>query len=138
MRYVIAVLAIAGIAVSFLALAEHYASPVMPIDVVHSNWNSAYVNQSPYAEVHGIPVAVLGIAGYALLVVLALLRRRVLMVYFAGIGLAYALYLTDIEAHVLHVWCVYCVSSLILIILITFFAFGALIFDPTPRRLPKS
>lgn len=131
MRYVIAVLAIGGIAVSSLALAGHYAAPVLPIDVVHSHWNSAYVNQSPYSAVHGIPVAVLGIAGYALLIVLALLRRKVLTVYFAGIGLAYALYLTEIEAHILRVWSVYCVSSLILIILIEFLAIGALIFDPS-------
>jgi vitamin-K-epoxide reductase (warfarin-sensitive) len=48
----------------------------------------------------------------------------------AGIGLAYALYLTNIEAHILRVWCVYCVSSLILIVLITFLAFGELIFAP--------
>jgi uncharacterized membrane protein len=64
--------------------------------------------------------------------VLALLRRRVLTVYSAGIGLAYALYLTNIEAHILRVWCVYCVSSLILIILIAFLAFGDLLFAPTP------
>jgi uncharacterized membrane protein len=133
-RYVIAVFGIAGICVSFLALAEHYAAPVQQIEVLRSgsNWNSAYVNQSPYGEVHGIPVAVFGIAGYAVLVVLALLRRRVLTVYSAGIGLAYALYLTNIEAHILHVWCVYCVSSLILIVLIAFLAFGDLIFAPTP------
>jgi len=116
------------------ALAAHYAAPVQQIDILRSgsNWNSAYVNQSLYAEVHGVPVAILGIAGYALLVVLALLRRRVLTVYSAGIGVAYALYLTNIEAHILHVWCVYCVSSLILIVLIAFLAFGDLIFAPTP------
>jgi uncharacterized membrane protein len=133
-RYIIAVFGIAGIGVSFLALAEHYAAPVQRIDVLRSgsNWNSAYVNQSPYAEVHGVPVAVLGIAGYVLLVVLALLRRRALTVYAAGIGVAYALYLTNIEAHILRVWCVYCVSSLILIVLIAFLAFGDLIFAPTP------
>ncbi len=136
MRYVIAALGIAGIGVSFLALAARYAAPVPQIDVLRSasNWNSAYVNQSPYAEVHGVPVAVLGIAGYALLVVLALLRRRLLTVYTAGIGIAYALYLTNIEAHVLHVWCVYYVSSLILIILIVFLAFGDLIFARASLR----
>ena len=86
MRYVIAVLGIAGIGVSLLALAEHYAAPVGQIDVLRSgsNWNSAYVNQSPYSQVHGVPVAVLGIAGYTLLLMLALLRRRVLTVYAAG------------------------------------------------------
>jgi len=133
-RYIIAVLGIAGIGVSFLALAAHYGAPVQEVDVLRSgsNWNSAYVNQSPDAEVHGVPVAVLGIAGYALLVVLALLRRRVLTVYSASIGFVYALYLTKIEAHILRVWCVYYVSSLILIVLIAFLAFGDLIFFPTP------
>jgi uncharacterized membrane protein len=76
-----------------------------------------------------MPVAVLGIAGYALLLLLALARRRVLMVYFAGFGLAYGLYLTGIEADILQVWCVYCVSSLILIGLITFVACAWLIFQ---------
>ncbi len=134
MRYVIAVFGIAGIVVSFLALAERDAVPVQRIEVLlsGSNWNCAYVNQSPYAEVHGIPVAVFGIAVYTLLVVLALLRRRVLTVYAAGIGLAYGLYITNIEGHILRVWCVYGVSSLILIVLISFLAFGDLIFASTP------
>jgi uncharacterized membrane protein len=133
-RYVIAVFGIAGIVVSSLALAARDAVPVQQIEVLlsGSNWNCAYVNQSPYADVHGIPVAVFGIAVYTLLVVLALLRRRVLTVYAAGIGLAYGLYITNIEGHILRAWCVYGVSSLILIVLISFLAFGDLIFASTP------
>ncbi len=129
MRYIIAVLAVAGIVVSCLALAQHYGAPAEPIDLIHSAWNSAYVNQSSFATVYGMPVALLGVAGYLVLAVLVLLRRVVLTVYFAGIGLAYGLYLTNIEAHVLHVWCVYCVASLILIIVIAILAFASLIFD---------
>lgn len=134
MRYVIAVFGIAGIVVSSLALAARDAVPVQQIEVLRSgsNWNCAYVNQSPYADVHGIPVAVFGIAVYILLAVLALLRRRVLTVYAAGIGLAYGLYITNIEGHILRAWCVYGVSSLILIVLISFLAFGDLIFASTP------
>jgi hypothetical protein len=64
MRYVIAVLAVAGIVVSCLALAVHYGPPAQPIDLMHSAWNSAYVNQSPFATVYGLPVALLGVAGY--------------------------------------------------------------------------
>lgn len=131
MRYVIAVLAVAGIAVSCLALAQHYGAPARPIDLTHSAWNSAYVNQSSYATVYGLPVALLGVVGYLLLAVLALLRRVVLTVYFAGIGLAYGLYLTNIEAHILHIWCVYCVASLILTVVIAFLAFACLVFDRT-------
>ncbi len=134
MRYVIAVFGIAGIVVSSLALAARDAVPVQQIEVLlsGSNWNCAYVNQSPYADVHGIPVAVFGIAVYILLAVLALLRRRVLTVYAAGIALAYGLYITNIEGHILRVWCAYGVSSLILIVLISFLAFGDLIFASTP------
>ena len=132
MRYVIAVLAIAGILVSCLAVAQHYGPPPQPVDLTHSAWNSAYVNQSPFAMVYGIPVALLGVAGYLLLAVLALLRRVVLTVYFAGIGLAYGLYLTNIQAHILHIWCVYCVASLVLIVVIAFVAFACLIFDRRP------
>ena len=129
MRYVIAVLAVAGVVVSCLALAQHYSTPARPIDLTHSAWDSAYVNQSSFATVYGLPVALLGVAGYLLLAVLALLRRVVLTVYFAGIGLAYGLYLTNIEAHILHIWCVYCVASLILTVAIAFLAFACLIFD---------
>lgn len=129
MRYIIAVLAVAGIVVSCLALAQHYGAPAESIDLIHSAWNSAYVNQSSFALVYGMPVALLGVAGYLLLAVLALQRRVVLTVYFAGIGLAYGLYLTNIEAHILHVWCVYCVASLILTIVIAILAFACLIFD---------
>jgi vitamin-K-epoxide reductase (warfarin-sensitive) len=122
--------------VSCLALAQHYGVPAQPIDLTHSAWNSAYVNQSSFATVYGIPVALLGVAGYLLLAVLALLHRVVLMVYFAGIGLAYGLYLTNIEAHILHVWCVYCVASLILTVVIAFLAFASLIFNRTAATAP--
>jgi vitamin-K-epoxide reductase (warfarin-sensitive) len=131
-RYVIAVLGFAGIVVSCLALAGRYDSPVQPTEILNSHWNSSYVNQSSYAEVQGIPVAAFGIAGYALLVALALLRRTVLMAYWAGIGFAYSLYVTSIEAQILRVWCMYHVASLILIVLIAFLVFGTLIFDSRP------
>ena len=81
-------------------------------------------------------MALLGVVGYLLLAVLALLRRVVLTVYFAGIGLGYGLYLTNIEAHILHVWCVYCVVSLILTVAIAFLAFASLIFDRTAVTVP--
>jgi vitamin-K-epoxide reductase (warfarin-sensitive) len=132
MRWIIAVLSVAGIVVSSLALAQHYGPAVDPNAVLYSNWNSAYVNHSPYADVFGIPVAVLGIVGYALLAALALRRRVLVLVYLGGMALAYTLYLTNIEAHVLRLWCVYCMCSLIVSVLILFLAFGWLIFGGAP------
>jgi vitamin-K-epoxide reductase (warfarin-sensitive) len=133
MRYAIAVLATAGIALSSLALAAHYGPGADPADLLRSHWNCAYVARSSYAEVHGVPVALLGIVGYALLAILALLRRIVATVYLAGAGLIYALHLSDVEAHYLGVWCAYGVSSLVVMILIAFLAFAAFIFQYRPN-----
>jgi len=133
MRYAIAVLAVIGIVVSFLAVAVHYGPAANPTDLLDSRWNSAYVNQSAYSEIYGVPVAVLGIIGYALVGWLAWQRRIVLTVYAAGIGLAYALYLTDVEAHTLQAWCAYCVASLIVMILIACLSFGAFINSRAPN-----
>ena len=75
----------------------------------------------------GIPVAGIGVAGYAVLFVLATFWRsrgetpnRLLGAAIAG--LAFALYLTYIEAYVLTTWCILCLISLALISLISFLA----------------
>jgi uncharacterized membrane protein len=61
--------------------------------------------------VHGVPVAAIGIVGYLLIAVLGFTRRKGLLLVSVVIGLAFALYLTNIEAHVLEVWCLYCAIS---------------------------
>ncbi|HKT69670.1 MAG TPA: vitamin K epoxide reductase family protein [Terriglobales bacterium] len=121
MRYVIAALAVLGIVVSVLAFQIHYSNAVQPCDI-NARWDCGIVNHSRYSMIGPIPVAAIGIAGYLLLAILAFMRRRGLTLIAAVIGLGYALYLSNIEAHVLEVWCLYCVSSQILIALITLLA----------------
>ena len=110
MRYLLAILAIAGIVVSVLALRVHYSTATAPCSI-NEKWDCGIVNHSPYAEIRGVPVAAIGIAGYLLIAVLACMRRRGLLLIAVMIGMAFALYLTHIEARVLGVWCVYCVIS---------------------------
>ena len=110
MRYLLALLAIAGVVVSVLALRVHYSTESAPCSI-NEKWDCGIVNHSPYAEIRGVPVAAIGIAGYLLIGVLALFRRRGLLLLAVLIGMAFALYLTNIEAKVLGVWCVYCVIS---------------------------
>jgi vitamin-K-epoxide reductase (warfarin-sensitive) len=121
MRYLIAFLALAGIVVSVLAFQIHYSNAVQPCDI-NSHWDCGIVNHSRYSMIGRVPVAAIGIAGYFLLGVLVLMRRRSLTLLAAFIGLAYALYLTNIEAHKLEVWCLYCVTSQGIIALITLLA----------------
>ncbi|HZD48178.1 MAG TPA: vitamin K epoxide reductase family protein [Silvibacterium sp.] len=118
MRYLIAFLAVAGIVVSTLALRVHYSTDVQPCDI-NAHWDCGIVNHSRYSEILHIPVAAIGIAGYLLLAVAALMRRRVFSFATALAALAFSLHLTDIEAHKLEVWCLYCVISQGIIALIT-------------------
>ena len=123
MRYLIAILAIAGIVVSVMALRVHYSTETAPCSI-NEKWDCGIVNHSPYAEIRGVPVAAIGIAGYLLIGIVALLRRRGWLLALALIGMAFALYLTNIEARVLGVWCLYCVISQGIIALITLLAIG--------------
>jgi vitamin-K-epoxide reductase (warfarin-sensitive) len=119
MRYVFLILALLGIAASSLALREKYRPyGESPCDI-NERWDCGIVNHSPYAVIHGVPVAVIGIAGYLLLGILALKRAYRLMLALAIPALAFSLYLAHIEQHVLGVWCLYCAISLATISLMT-------------------
>ncbi len=123
MRYVLVLLAVLGIVVSALALREHYRTDSSPCSI-NERWDCGIVNHSPYAMLAGVPVAIFGIAGYLLMGVLSWRRAYRLVLAAALVGLAFSLYLANIEAHVLGVWCIYCVISLGDISLITLLALG--------------
>jgi uncharacterized membrane protein len=118
MRWVLILLAIAGIAASSLALREHYRTDPSPCSI-NEKWDCGIVNHSPYAMLFGIPVAVIGIAGYLLLAVLAFKKAYRVMLIAALGGLGFALHLTHIESAVLGVWCIYCAISLAVISLLS-------------------
>ena len=111
MRFVLALLAVLGIAASGLALREHYRTDTSPCSI-NEKWDCGIVNHSPYAVLWGIPVATIGIAGYLLLGAFALKRWYGILLPVSLAALAFSLYLAHIEAHLLGVWCVYCVASL--------------------------
>lgn len=110
MRYVIAILALAGAVVSALALQVHYSTATEPCSI-NARWDCGVVNHSPFAVIGPVPVAALGIAGYLVLAGLALAKLRFALMLAASIGFDFALWLTSIEHYVLQVWCLYCVIS---------------------------
>jgi uncharacterized membrane protein len=111
MRYLLILLALAGVLDSYLALRVHNSTETAPCSI-NERWDCGVVNRSPFAEIHHIPVAAIGIAGYIMLAALALARSRILLAALAIPAFAFSLYLTHIEKSVLEVFCLYCVISL--------------------------
>ena len=125
LRFLIALLALAGVIDSVLALRIHMQDPsAAPPCAVTEKWDCGAVNHSRFAEfpprsfdeppgakgVH-IPVAILGIAGYGLIGILALTGHLWAVLQAAEIGFAFAAFLSFMEAYVLQKWCIYCVWS---------------------------
>ena len=121
MKYLLILLAVAGIIVSSLALREHYRTGQSPCSI-NEKWDCGTVNKSPFAMVWGVPVAAVGIAGYLLLGFLALKGSYSRLLDFTLASLGFSVYLAHIEKEVLGVWCIYCVISLGIVALMTLLA----------------
>jgi vitamin-K-epoxide reductase (warfarin-sensitive) len=129
MRYLIVLLALAGLIDSALALRIHLQDPAAaPPCAVNETWDCGAVNHSRFAvfpptsfeeaanstKLH-VPVAIFGIVGYGLIGVLALTGHLWATLQAAEIGFAFAAFLSFMEAYVLQKWCIYCVWSQALI-----------------------
>ena len=146
MRYLIALLAIAGLIDSSLALRIHYQDPnAAPPCAVSEHWDCGSVNHSRFATFppvavgetptsSNIPVAIFGIAGYALIAILALANRLWLTLQAAEIGFAFAAFLSYMEAYIIEKWCIYCLWSQALITAILLCALIALILQHRSKR----
>jgi uncharacterized membrane protein len=126
MRWVLVILCVVGIVAASLALREHYREGDSPCSI-NERWDCGIVNKSPFAVIKGVPVAVIGIAGYFLLGALAFRRAYRLMLLAALPGLAFSLYLAHIERDLLGVWCIYCMISLGVISLLTLLDLGKVV-----------
>ena len=125
MTKAIAGLALLGLAISVYLTYVHYAG-IEP--VCSSISNCERVQSSDYAELMGIPVAVLGIAGYA--AILASLRTREdVTALLAYLAVAFSAYLTWAELVKIDAICQWCVASaiitLVIAVLATLRALGA-------------
>lgn len=99
------------------------------------------VQASSYAVFLGVPVPLIGVLGYATIVAAALAGLQdgpgpkrgtaIAIVALSTIAFAFSMYLTAIEAWVLHAWCRWCVASAIVATLVFLAAL------PEVRRLRR-
>jgi uncharacterized membrane protein len=120
----IALFAVLGIAVSSVSLDHHYRKSKTSYCDFGESFNCDIVNRSEYSSIAGVPVALIGILGYATLLAFATFYRAkaetpAILVLASVAGLGFALYLTYVEKFILSVWCILCLSSLVVIFTIT-------------------
>lgn len=112
-------LALFGVVLSMYSLAHKTGFTSGAICNINDTFSCDIVNQGPYSEIYDIPVAAIGVVGYALLFIGALMKMKnpqdkglSLFILLASYGgLAFALYLTSLEAFVLYAWCIVCLLS---------------------------
>jgi uncharacterized membrane protein len=148
MRYLIALLAIAGLIDSALALRIHNQDPsAAPPCAVTEKFDCGAVNHGRFAEfpppsfdeapdskkLH-IPVAIFGIVGYGLIALVALTGRLWITLHLTEIGFFFALFLTYLEAYIIEKWCIYCLISMAIITAILLTNIVALILQHRAKK----
>ncbi|MFI5207212.1 MAG: vitamin K epoxide reductase family protein [Gemmatimonadales bacterium] len=118
-RMLVATLALVGVLLSTYLTLYHYG--LVGSLVCGASESCEKVQLSRYAMFLGVPVAVLGLGGYAALLVIALagLEGRFaagphvtrLLALISGLGVAFTIYLTWAELFRIHAVCRWCVGS---------------------------
>ncbi len=112
------VLAVVGIAIAAYLTYVHYAG----IELACSTGGCEVVQTSEWAEVYGLPVAVLGLFGYlSILASLLALRGDAQLFVSAAlslVGFAYSGYLTYQELFTIKAICQWCVASAVVLTLL--------------------
>jgi uncharacterized membrane protein len=108
-------IAVAGCAVAGYLTWVHYAE-LEPV-CVGGGGGCERVQASAYAELGGIPVAVLGLASYAAILVALLAARGAGLLVAAGLALVcfgFSLYLTYLELFVIDAICQWCIANAVI------------------------
>lgn len=134
LRAASAVVAAAGLAIAGYLTVVHYAGGMPVCAVSHG---CATVQQSDYAELAGVPVALLGLAGYAAILV-SLARdgeaARTATAFLALAGFGFSAWLTYVEVARLDAICSWCVASAACMTLLAALSVTRMLGAPPPSR----
>lgn len=111
LRVAVALVAGAGAAVAGYLTYVHYRPAAL---VCTGGAGCETVQESPYAELAGIPVALLGLIAYVAVLLLVAQDGELARTLVAGIalaGLGFAAYLVALQAFVIDAWCVWCLVN---------------------------
>ena len=111
LRLAAALVAAAGVAVAGYLTYVHYRPDAL---VCTGGGGCETVQESRYAELVGVPVALLGLVAYAAVLALVIWDAPVARTFAVAIALSaagFALYLLVLQAFVIDAWCVWCLVN---------------------------
>ncbi len=111
LRVGVAAVAVAGAAVAGYLTYVHYRPAAL---ICTGGGGCETVQESSYAELVGIPVALLGLGAYLVVLALVVWDTPAARTYVAAIALAapgFAVYLVLLQAFVIDAWCVWCLVN---------------------------
>ncbi len=123
----IQLLAIPGIVIAYYLFLFH--QELVVIVCTGDGWDDCGAvsgPDAPYSKIGPVPVALIGLTGYVFIFMLVWLQDWVsfiddylpeIMVGVTGIALLFSLWLTALEAFVIHAFCRYCVVSAVIILI---------------------
>ena len=132
-RRVSVAVALAGLGIAGYLTVVHYAGADPVCAIAHG---CATVQKSAYADLAGVPVALLGLLGY--LAILGSLVRdgetaRTATAFLAIVGLGFSGWLTYVEVAELEAICIWCVGSAICMTLLAGLATARVLSPPAPE-----
>lgn len=126
------VLSVLGIGVATYLVYVHYAG----IEPVCGTGGCEKVQTSDYADLAGVPVALLGLIGYVLIFAALVVDGewgRMGAALMSLIGFGFSAYLTYREIFTIEAICYWCVGSAILLTLLAIVTVWRLVVTPAPR-----
>lgn len=131
LRACVAAIALAGTAVAAYLTYVHYQPDAL---ICTSSGGCETVQESSYAELAGIPVALLGLVAWVAVLVLVAWDSELARTLVAALALgaaAFALYLVTLQAFVIDAWCVWClVNDVVLVPLLVILAVWRVLREP--------
>lgn len=138
-RMVMAVLSLAGVVIAGYMLMFTVGAITT---LACGNGACETVQASPWAVFLGVPVPLIGLLGYATVLAIAIaglqptwVESRFVasaLVGLSGVAFVFSVYLSAVEAFLIHAWCRWCVASAIVATLLFLFAV------PEIKRLRRS
>jgi uncharacterized membrane protein len=138
LRVASAAVATVGLGIAAYLTIVHYAGSSPVCAIAHG---CATVQKSSYAEVAGVPVALLGLLGYAA-ILLSLLRDdelgRTVTALLTLAGFAFSAWLTYVEIARLDAICIWCVGSAVCMTLLAGLSAARLLAAPVGAGMTRA